>query len=551
MMGPFIAHETVTQCTVCSGVSHSDTLLRLVGSRCNVAYDVLVFVGQALFRRHRNSQEVRAELLARNVRLSISEIEYLGRKFVTYLAMAHRQATPRICQAMKLAGGYVLHLDATHEGEAPALMTGIDSLSDIVLANVKVPSENAGHIVPFLRKLQTDYGNPTACVHDMGAGILKAVAEVFPGLPDFICHFHFLRDIGKDFLEPAYGELRKCLRIHAVSTRLHELVRETKDCLVEQGQNKGTALAKAIKDAGPADDKGPTQMACTYSLALWVLHGKHSGDGYGFPFDRPLFDFAKRLLELYQRLPELLDALLTDENPYDQPIFKLACEISHIGNDPTLCQTVEELRWRTPVFDHLREAMRIASVDGGEGLKDEGADADMSTIRQGVEKFRQEIEKDPKLAADNLCHKIVEQIDKYGEKLFADPIRVDTPSGPITVYPQRTNNILERFFRDRRRAYRRKTGNDSMCRTLQAMLADTPLVKNLDNPGYMEILLDGKESLEELFADLGAANTAGPANLSANTDCVLPGFRRLMKLPTLPDQIIRSLKHPAESAESN
>lgn len=384
----------------------------------------------------------------------------------------------------------------------------------------------------------------------MGAGILKAVAEVFPGLPDFICHFHFIRDIGKAFLEPAYGELRKCLRTHAISTRLHELVRETRDCLVEQGQNKGTALAKAIKDAGPADDTGPTQMACTYSLALWVLHGKHSGNGYGFPFDRPLFDFAKRLLELYQRLPELLDALLPDENPYDQPIFKLACEVSHIGNDPTLCQAVEELRWRTPVFDRLREAMRIASVDGGEGLKDEGADADMSTIRQGVEKFRQEIEKDPKLAADNLCHKIAQQIDKYGEKLFADPIRVDTPNGPITVYPQRTNNILERFFRDRKRAYRRKTGNDSMCRTLQAMLADTPLVKNLDNPGYMEILLDGKESLEELFADLGAANIAGPANLSAKTDCVLPGFRRLMKLPTLPDQIIRSLKQPAESAES-
>ncbi len=88
MTGSFIARETVAQCTVCSAAFYYDTLLRLVGSRCNVAYDVLVFVGQALFRRHRNSQEVRTELIARNVRLSISEIEYLGRKFVTYLAMA-------------------------------------------------------------------------------------------------------------------------------------------------------------------------------------------------------------------------------------------------------------------------------------------------------------------------------------------------------------------------------------------------------------------------------------------------------------------------------
>ncbi|MGC8563127.1 MAG: transposase, partial [Thermoplasmata archaeon] len=105
--------------------------------------------------------------------------------------------------------------------------------------------------------------------------------------------------------------------------------------------------------------------------------------------------------------------------------------------------TVEELRWRAPVFDRLREAMRIASVDGRDGLKDEGSDADMSTIRHGVEKFRQEIKKDPKLAADSLCHKMVEQIDKYGEKLFADPIRVDTPNGPITVYPRASK---KRFF---------------------------------------------------------------------------------------------------------
>jgi len=96
MIGPFIAHETVAQCGACSRTFHSDALLRLVASHCNVAYDVLVFVGQALFRRHRSSQEVRGELIVRNVRLSISEIEYLGRKFVMYLALAHKMATPRI-----------------------------------------------------------------------------------------------------------------------------------------------------------------------------------------------------------------------------------------------------------------------------------------------------------------------------------------------------------------------------------------------------------------------------------------------------------------------
>jgi hypothetical protein len=34
------------------------------------------------------------------------------------------------------------------------------------------------------------------------------------------------------------------------------------------------------------------------------------------------------------------------------------------------------------------------------------------------------------------------------------------------------------------------------------LLADTPLVKNLSTPDYMDILLDGKSSLQELFAEI-------------------------------------------------
>ena len=37
------------------------------------------------------------------------------------------------------------------------------------------------------------------------------------------------------------------------------------------------------------------------------------------------------------------------------------------------------------------------------------------------------------------------------------------------------------------------------------MLADTPLAKNLQNESYMKILLDGKPTLEALFADIDIA----------------------------------------------
>jgi len=379
MIGPFVAHETVAQCCLCSRTFHSDALLRLVASRCNVAYDVLVFVGQALFRGHRNAREVRNQLIARNVRLSVSEIEYLGRKFVTCLALGHQQATPRIRQAMEISGGYVLHIDAMHEGDAPALMTGMDSLSEIVLANVKLSREHSEHIMPFLRKLRTEYGTPTACVHDMGGGILKAIAEVFPGIPDFICHFHLLCDIGRDFLEPAYARLRKCLRSHGTSSRLHALAREARQDLPEQGSTCAM-LAKTIKEAGLIEDAGLVAAAATYSLTLWALQGKHSGDGYGFPSDRPHLDFVRRLLELYSRLSELLDLFLTDEESHhNQAIWKLALAVSLVGEDSHLRSAVKEPTWRCGLYDRLRKAMRIAPVDGNNELNDEGTPETMST----------------------------------------------------------------------------------------------------------------------------------------------------------------------------
>ena len=170
--------------------------------------------------------------------------------------------------------------------------------------------------------------------------------------------------------------------------------------------------------------------------------------------------------------------------------------------------------------------MRIAPPGGSNGLNDDGTTEAISSIRQSVERFRRKLDEDGKLSTDLLFRKMAKQIDKYGDKLFADPIEVDTPNGPVTIYPQRTNNILEQFFRGLRRGHRRKTGNNSMCRTLQTMLADTPLIKNLDNPDYMKILLDGKASLEELFAELATmalANTDGLTDRHRSYTSGVPG----------------------------
>lgn len=77
---------------------------------------------------------------------------------------------------------------------------------------------------------------------------------------------------------------------------------------------------------------------------------------------------------------------------------------------------------------------------------------------------------------------MIKQLDKYWEKLFADPIEVKTSHGIFKIAPQRTNNILEQFFRGEKRRIRKKTGTSSLSKSLKTILADTPFVKNLEKP---------------------------------------------------------------------
>jgi hypothetical protein len=66
------------------------------------------------------------------------------------------------------------------------------------------------------------------------------------------------------------------------------------------------------------------------------------------------------------------------------------------------------------------------------------------------------------------------------------------------------------------------------------MLADTPLVKNLDNPVYVECLLNGSANLAERLATLDADITKSSTKSAGDADKLLPGFRPLLKSTSLP-----------------
>ena len=528
-IGPFYAKETVLYNSQ-GAVYHSRQLRSLAPYRCTYGYDVLVYVGGALFLHCRTEQQIIEDLSRKNISISPREIGYLGRKFIVYLAIAHQQSRQRLKKVMELRGGYILHIDGTCEGDSPHLFTGIDGIAQIVLDNIKLPSEKAELLIPFFRQIRQQYGDPIALVHDMGKGILSAVKTVFKGIPDFICHFHFLRDIGKDLFEEEYAIIRKRLRTHKIRALLRRKAKELGKIIGDDPEAVGHLSAGMENGCvdGPVMGKMPAMAA--YAMTHWTFD-KSELEGYGFPFDCPHLIF-------YQRLKKLRD-LINAQRIKDKTLSGLWRPLTKVVEDQQLKKAASQMQKKVETFKKLREALSITDSNSKKGLNDDGQDADIRSIEEKVKRFRNEVIPD-----SEDFEKMTEQIDKYWEKLFADPITVTSSVGEVIIQPQRTNNILERFFRDLKRGTRRRSGTVSLNKTLRFMLTDTPIVKNLNNPEYLEIILNGCRSLEERFEKIDSHLVTEKLKAEQRRQQIIGAeMKKIIKLPDLPERLSVLLAH--------
>lgn len=539
-IGRFIACETVLWCSECRRSYGSEALKDRVAPYCNYGFDVMEFIGWALFVRSRTESQIQEELGLRNIEISKSEIGYLGYRFIIYLAIAHREGRAAISRLLQRQGGYVLHLDGTCDGASPHLMTVLDGISEVVLHNVKLPSENTEQISALLREVKKDYGNPVALVHDMGNAICSAASEVFPGTPDYICHFHFLRDIGNDLFATEHEIIAATLKKYKARTKLKNL-RKRLQQRIEQDQ-KLTHITQTYLSSEKLDsikDDLPPIVRC-FVLVAWALESNCQLGGFGFPFDRRHLLFYQRLQSIYPLLQQLrqsdsISGLLAD--PADT--------LKNVLNDFQLTRTVKLIIEKVTIFDQLRNIMKIALPSNSQGLNAED-DIDMQDMEQALEKFCSSATVLALAKKHRAVEKMLTQIKKYWNKLFVVSVPV-TVSGVTTfIYPQRTNNILEQFFRLFKKTQIKRTGNADLSKLLKTILADTPLVQNLANPEYLKAILNGAPSLAKRFAQIDAQLVRRQFASSKQQNFLSPKiFRKLAKIPDFPKLLTATLKKAA------
>jgi len=292
---------------------------------------------------------------------------------------------------------------------------------------------------------------------------------------------------------------------------------------------------------------GTVPVMAVYTLVSWILDSSSEGNGFGFPFDQSYLAFYQRLNEGGRRLHQLFRIQLQGDWKENKVYSTMSHDLIGVLNDSILRTAALRMEEKAAVFNRLRKAMRITLPEAKRGLNDNGErSATMKTIENEVDKFRAWLIKSDGYSKYNEYRKLVDQLDTYGEKLFAGPIIAETVAGKMLIQPQRTNNILEQFFRKLMRTYRKKNGFNSMERVLKTMLPDTPLTMNLKNSEYMRILLAGKKTLEERFAEIDAKEVRRRLEESRNgVSTMHPQVKKIIRIPDLPKSIVSLLEQAA------
>jgi hypothetical protein len=513
--GHFEVRETVHACAHCRGAGRpvrqrQQTLTDLLLPRSTVGYDVMAFVGGARFVHHRQREEIRAALQDRYaLRLSPGEVSTLARHFLAYLQALHEQRAPALRAALARDGGWPLHVDATGEDGRGTLLVVYAGWRGWVLGAWKIPTERADAILPRLREVAARFGTPCAIMRDLGKAVIEAAGDFIAALdqpiPDLACHWHLLKDVGKDLLAPAHHELRELFRRFGVVGKLRAFTRDL-------GRGLGRELASARRGiaawlADPADHyqlpTGAAGVATVRALAQWVLDAPRDGHDEGFPFAVPELDLYRRC----HRIARAVDAFLRtpgDDGKVRKLLVRLHRLLDPVRSELPFRRPAEILGTRGRLFTELRTAMRLHP----KALPATETPQTLQDVKRALDDLARSLRerrpaRGPAQDTRQAIDLILAHLERHGASLAGHEIAL--PGGGTRLV-ERTNNLLEGFFHLLKHRERRRSGRQILTQDLECLPPAAPLAFNLTRPDYVSLVCGSLDELPRAFAALDQAD---------------------------------------------
>jgi hypothetical protein len=524
--GQFEIRETVhvcaNRCRYGSGklvTRRSNELAKHIIPGKTVGYDVMVTVGLQRFVHHRQREEIRTFVLNEHgLSLSLGTISNLTKLFLDYLQKLHHQHVQPLRQALEADGGWPLHIDATGEDGRGTMLVALAGWRQWVLGSWKIPTEHSQAIQPCLHEIIEKFGAPCAVMRDLGRAITPAVNTVLAerglNISVLACHMHFLKDIGKDLLNADYGQLRLLFRRYKICPKLGALAREL-------GRKLGHKVAyareqvNAWQQQNAADHRipqGSSGIAVVRSIAQWVLDYSADSTGYDYPFDRPYLDLFDRCMTACRAV----DAYIHN-NPADPKVLKalkrLRRLLESVASEVPFKQIIRKLRSRAELFDELRDALRLvpkrfAGSDRKESsmtISSDQAAIQLRDIREQVDEFfislkNRRPKRGPAQDMRNAIDLITRHIEDHGQYLWGHVIGMPEEKGGGIRVVDRTNNIIESFFRGIKHDERRRSGRKILTQDFECLPPEAALVYNLNCADYVSIVCGSLDRLAKAFA---------------------------------------------------
>ena len=482
-------------------------LERLVGKGMRYAFDVVAHVGVRYYLHSYTSTDIQLELRERtpSVNVPLSSLCDLCGYFLHLFGQLHRQRASHLRALLERDGKSVWLLDCTTENDSPVFFGVLETHYGILLGSWKMATENQASIAPCLREAVQYFGKPGRVLHDLGATQIAACNEVLDDVPDGICHFHFVRDVGEDLFRRAQKELGERLRASKLQMRLGEQRKDQTDSLRRQmGQGEANLVLGRLLAGEEMERCWTATLAREVLLAVhyWILDYARDGNRQGHPFDPHLLYLHRRLV----RAGEMLQRLFADQSPLGHPLRCLANlneRLQEYCEDEVICAAAATFEKAYEVFTQLRQGLRLGSVGktpmsetytlGQEDQREVKRD-----LKSLCNKWREEKEHSEK-EEKRLYEIALTHVARYETKLF------DEGTEKLNEEGDRTTNELEREWRNFKRRCRRRNGHGKIKKEMQTMLAETLLVENLAIPEYVTVVLGSLEELPKRMAELSSA----------------------------------------------
>lgn len=427
-------------------------------------FDSKVMIATGLFRWFCNLQreEIQVLFMGRGTSISTGEISNLSEEFLFRFYVLHRKHIPHMNAVFHGNNGMVFHLDGTGEAGDDIVFSTKEGITRFTLDARILPSESKTYLKPFLEKMHDSFGVPLVVMRDMSKQIKEAVSEVYPNVLQLICHYHFVKNLGKIIFKTRYETLRRLI----VGTKILSQLATLKENILNDTE-LGSLLVRG---------------ECLWvSLAVeYLLWPREKASGY--PFVLPYFEIMRRMAEVKQLVGRIIrwnmdhncavgSVLTFSENI--ESMYKNKQVMRQFYQIERIYGWFEEMRGILDVQRHLSENEQKNMPMNSEHMRVK-LDQTLSRINREVAGLGEPFHRVVKTISD--------QFQKHREELFAE---VYDANGDI-IEIVRHNGIEERSHRWSRMHNRRRTGRNKTTNDMVKYGGLLAVLSNLENKTYVE-----------------------------------------------------------------